>query len=113
MICNPRDAELSAFKPDNLAELRQLRPERCAGNLDREIAGIREPAEFEMFANGGIGNERLIGPPIPSHGFTNFIQHPRQIGGFFVFELHAVWVVSICTKKNPRADSDARALHAT
>jgi len=88
MVSDPGNAETIPFKLDDLTELRQLRPERCAGNLDREIAGIREPAEFEMFANGGIGYQRPERPLVPSHGLPNFIQYPRQIGGFFVFDVH-------------------------
>ena len=51
MVGNPHDAKLTAFKPHNLAELRQLRRERGAWNLDREIAGADESAQFEVFSN--------------------------------------------------------------
>ena len=95
MIGDPHDPELPVFKSDDLAQLGQLRPERRARNLDREIPGAGEPAKVKVFSNGRIGDERLKSAPVPGHRFPNFIQHPRQIGGFFVSEAHPGGMVSM------------------
>jgi len=95
VVGDPHDAKLPAFKPNNLAQLWQLRPKRRARNLDREIAGANESAQFEVLTNCWIRYQCPECSPIPSHGFANFIQYPRKIGSFFVFDVHPVGGVSI------------------